>query len=172
MNNKTRPIRDILNTLKYFYREAFHYQPLYFIYVTFSILINAISPFINILMPKLAIDELMGEKNIKRIVMIVLIILFGNMLANMIKNFLTETMAKYADRFERYFKVEISNRTMSMDFEHTEDPEALEQASRAETGMDWYSGGIAGLTRSFMDIVSNLITLLGVIVVIAEKDLP
>lgn len=167
MDNKKKPVSYVLHTLRYFYKEAFHYQPLYFLYVTASVLVNAVSPFINILLPKLIIDELMGDKDIRRIITVVLIIIFGNMIFNMLKNFISDTMSKYADRFERYFKVKISYKTMEMDFEHTEDPEALEQASRAETGMDWYSGGIAGLTRCFMDIISNFLTLLGVVVVIA-----
>jgi ATP-binding cassette, subfamily B, bacterial len=161
------PVRLVLNTLKYFYREAFHYQPWYFAYVITSILINALAPFINILLPKIIIDELMGDRDIKKMVTVVLIILVGNMIANIAKNFISDTMGKYTDRFERYFKVKISEKTMSMDFEHTEDPQALEQASRAETGMDWYSGGIAGLTGSFMNIISNSITLAGVVVVMA-----
>ena len=59
---------------------------------------------------------------------------------------------------------------MDMDFEHTEDPKALEQISKAQTGMDWYSGGIHGLTSCFVEIIANIITLTGVIIVIATSS--
>lgn len=161
------PVQLILHTLSYFYKEAFHYQPIYFLIIVASILLNALHPFINILLPKLIIDELLGDRDLKRLITIIAIIAFSNMICNMLKDIIRETLGKYDDNFDRYFKIRISRKTMQMDFEHTEDPEALEQASRAETGMEWYSGGIAGLTFCFVNIISSILTLTGVIVVLA-----
>jgi ATP-binding cassette, subfamily B, bacterial len=170
-NNSKRsllaPLQLILHTLSYFYKEAFRYQPMYFLIIVASIILNALHPFINILLPKLIIDELLGNRDLKRLITIIAIIVFSNMICNMLKDIIRETLGKYDDNFDRYFKIRISNKTMQMDFEHTEDPEALEQASRAETGMEWYSGGIAGLTFCFVNIISSILTLTGVIVVLA-----
>lgn len=174
-NNKVKqslwtPFQLIFQTLSYFYKEAFLYQPLYFLFITASIIINALQPFINILLPKMIIDELMGSRDIKHISIVIIAIVLGNMVCNMLKDIIRETLGKYDDNFDRYFKIRISYKTMKMDFEHTEDPEALEQASRAETGMDWYSGGIAGLTFCFVNIIASVITLTGVILVLATSS--
>lgn len=165
--NELPPFQLILQTLKFFYKDIYHYQPIYFILVIINILVNALSPFINIIFPKLIIDEMMGSKNIKRLILLIVITILGNMIANIIKNSMTENMGKYEDLFDRYYKIKISDKTMTMDFENTEDPEVLEQASRAEDGMDNYSGGIAGITGNFMTIISNAITLFGVTLVLA-----
>lgn len=156
----------VISNLKYFYKEAFHYQPSYFIFVTIAILVTAFSPFIDIILPKYIIEELMGEKRISRIAIIVLMITVGNLICNNIRSFAFVTLEKYTDRFERYFKVKISDKTMQMDFQSTEDPEVLEQAGRAENGMAWYSGGIAGLSECFMNIASGVLTLIGVTAVL------
>ncbi len=160
----------VFHTLSYFYREAFHYKPLYFLFIILLILVNAFSPFINMILPKFIIDELMGDRDLTYIVTIILYICIGNFIFNTSKNLINDTLGKYSDSFDRYFKIKLSYRTMDMDFEHTEDPKALEQISKAQTGMDWYSGGIHGLSSCFVDIIANIITLLGVIIVITTSS--
>ena len=54
-----------------------------------------------------------------------------------------------------------------MDFEHTEDPDTLDQMNKAKEGMSWYSGGVVGILNGFFNIVSNGVNVLGVIAIIA-----
>lgn len=161
----------VLHTLSYFYKDAISQKPLYFVIIILSILINAISPFVNIILPKYVIDELLGDRDLKYIVSIIIVIVVSNFIFNTIKDVIRETLGKYADSFERYFKVKMGYKAMDMDFEHTEDPTVLEQVTKAQTGMDWYSGGINGLTNCFVPIVSSVITLCGVIYLLATGSM-
>lgn len=160
----------VYRTLTYFYGEAFRYQPLYFIFIILLIIINALSPFINILLPKYIIDELLGNKNPAYIGLLILMICAGNFLFGTGRVLVNGTLEKYSDSFERYFNIKMGCRTMDMDFEHTEDPAALEQVSKAQTGMSWYSGGIQGLTFCFVNIISNIIILFGVIFLLSAHS--
>lgn len=61
----------------------------------------------------------------------------------------------------------ISEHAMAMDFEHTEDPAALDQLNKAKEGITWYSGGVVGVLTDFYQIVLNVcIMLSGSILVI------
>lgn len=160
----------VYRILTYFYGEAFRYQPRYVIFIILLILINALAPFINILLPKYIIDELLGNKNPAYIGLLILMICAGNFLFGTGRVLVNGTLEKYSDSFERYFNIKMSCRTMDMDFEHTEDPLALEQVSKAQTGMSWYSGGIQGLTFCFVNIISNIIILFGVIFLLSAHS--
>ena len=48
----------------------------------------------------------------------------------------------------------------SMDFEHTENPDALNQMSKAKEGISWYSGGVVGILDAFYNILTNTTVLL------------
>lgn len=161
------PFKTVIKTLKYFYREAFTYKPTYFIFIVLQIIISSIAPFINILLPKYIIDELMGERDLIYIGKIIAMICVSNFLFSSITHFLNGTVSKYANSFEIYFETKLGYRIMSMDFEHTENPAVLEQLEKAKTGMSWYSGGIEGLTGTLVSILSGFMTLQGVIFLLA-----
>ena len=42
---------------------------------------------------------------------------------------------------------------MKMDFEHTEDPDTVDQMNKAKEGMSWYSGGVVGILNGFYAFV-------------------
>jgi len=77
------------------------------------------------------------------------------------------TMEKYDERFSIYFTEEMSKRAMELDFQLTEDKEALDQLAAAQTGMTWYSGGMHGISWEFFSMISNIIKIVGVIILIA-----
>ena len=56
---------------------------------------------------------------------------------------------------------------MELDFQLTEDKAALEQIEKARTGMEWYSGGVHGVSDQFFNFLGNLFKAAGYITVIA-----
>ncbi len=67
---------------------------------------------------------------------------------------------------EQYFQLKLASHAMQMDFEHTEDPSALDQLNRAKEGISWYSGGVVGVLNEFYQIVMNGTVFCGVVAVI------
>ncbi|MCD7731355.1 MAG: ABC transporter ATP-binding protein/permease [Oscillospiraceae bacterium] len=153
--------------LKYFLPIAWKNFRGYFFCGIFKVITSAVTPFINILMLPLIIDELLGERNVEELVIFAAVIVLGNSLLNMLNSILSMTMQKYDERMQNFFSEEMSRRVMEMDFQHTEDKNALDQIEKARTGMGWYSGGVHGICTQFFDIISNTITLAGVIVLMA-----
>ncbi len=165
-NQKKQPSPSTKKVLRYFYSLVWKEKPRYFVFTVFSIFIVSVAPFITIVFPKYIIDELISQRRIPILIGYVLTMILLNWAIQSLKHIVQETLYKMDDWFERYFNQEISKKAMRMDFEHTEDPTVLDQSTKAETGMSWYSGGIQGLTICIVEMISSIITLTGVITMI------
>ena len=78
----------------------------------------------------------------------------------------TQLESVHQEWFSEYVDIQLADRTMKMDFEHTEDPEALDALEKAQEGMSWYSGGIVGVLGAVFGLVNNAAALLGVSLII------
>jgi ABC-type multidrug transport system fused ATPase/permease subunit len=56
---------------------------------------------------------------------------------------------------------------MELDFQLTEDKEALDQVEKARTGMDWYSGGAYGIAEQIFGFASNVLRIFGLVTIIS-----
>jgi ABC-type multidrug transport system fused ATPase/permease subunit len=139
------------------------YRKGYFFLQLGRVFVTALMPFINIIFPKLIIDELLGGHNVRLLLIYTAGITLGNAVLGIIYDILHETHNKYTDDFERFYSRLLAKKTLSMDFEHTENPAALEQLEKASSGIAWYSGGIDGLIQPMTEIIASTITLCGVV---------
>lgn len=112
------------------------------------------------------IDELLGGRNIKTLIIYTAVLILGSTALNALNSFLNITTEKYGEKFENYFSELLSRRVMELDFQHTENKKVLDQIRLASEGMNWYSGGVVGISREFFKIISAVITIIGVIVLI------
>ncbi|MDY4588660.1 MAG: ABC transporter ATP-binding protein [Oscillospiraceae bacterium] len=79
---------------------------------------------------------------------------------------LTIYLERFEDKFLNYFREEVAQRCMDIDFALTENKEALDQIRRANDGIDW-SGGLHGICVNFFTIIANIIKIVGVVTVLA-----
>ncbi len=156
----------MLKTLKYFYSVAWHKKPTYVFLLIASILLNAGYPFINLILSKFLLEELVGNRNIEILLPIVAGIVVGNLLFLSLIHIVRTNLAKYDDWFDRYFYDRLSLKSMTMDFPLTENPESLNQRRKANEGMAWYSGGMKGLSESIQLLFSYALILVGVISIV------
>lgn len=63
--------------------------------------------------------------------------------------------------FREYIDIDIARQAMEMDFEHTEDPDALDALNKAAEGMSWYSGGVVGVLGEAQRVLSNTLVIFG-----------
>lgn len=166
MKNKKDKKMNTFSICKYFYTEVFKQKPVYIVLLFLNIIQMALVPFINIFFPKFIIDELLGNKELGKIIIYVSIIIFGNGFFAAVGHILHENRLKYDDWFTRYFKLQISNKCMSMSFQYTESSKTMNLIEKVNTGMSWYSGGIEGLSNCIIAIISSTITLIGIIAIV------
>lgn len=168
--SKTPPVDKRYRTIpviKYFLLLVFKHSKTYCFVSILDIIFSSITPFINVIFPKMILDELFGERDIKKLIIYVAIIAGGNAAMRFIQSSINTVKNRKVDRLNKIFDKLIGIKYMSMDFQYTEDPEALTQADKASTGMSWYSGGINGLVNHIIQIISSIIKLIGVIYILA-----
>lgn len=176
-NNKEKAKNEnrgtIMKTIKFMFLVAWKERPsLYFVYAMLFVA-RLIGKFQFVVLPKFLIDELMlildggaAAEHIRTIVFYVVLICGSNLLASVMNNVANQWKSVLEEWFNEYFETMLAGHTMKMDYEYTEDPEALDQLNRAKEGIGWYSGGVVGILNSVYDMISHVTVLFGVTAII------
>lgn len=159
-------LRHVVPVVRYFYGIAWRHQPSYPFLIAANILLTGLAPFVNIVMPKFIIDELLGARRAHVLAYLVLAVVGANFAIYLLNNLRDYAFSRAHHSFDLKLNEIVGEQSMAMDFEHTEDPEVLNQLEKAKVGVSWYSGGIAGLTNNITTIVSGLIQLAGTLYII------
>lgn len=166
---KTNKENQILKVYRYFLPSAWKKYKGYFVVRFVKLLITAAIPFIHILIMPRIIDELLGNREARKLISYVVMILLAEFSLHLMNGILGNVIERYAVKFENYYKFIMSGRIMKLDFQLTEDKKALDQIEIAKNGMSWYSGGLNGIVEPLFNMVSSILTLLGVIYIIVRK---
>ncbi|MBQ8316665.1 MAG: ABC transporter ATP-binding protein [Lachnospiraceae bacterium] len=163
----------IKRTLKFMVSVAWKERPSLFVVYAILFVAQLIQKAQIVVLPKFLIDELMlivggapATEHLQNVVLYVALICGSNLLANVMSNVAFQWRSVLEEWFNEYFEVRLAEHTMQMDFEHTEDPEALDQLNRAKEGISWYSGGVVGVLNSVYALIGNIAVLLGVSTII------
>lgn len=156
-------------TFLFFYRLAWKEKPSYLVLLAVSILLNAAHPFVNLILSKYILEELTGARRVQTLSALALGITLGNLVLLSLIHLVRCNLEKYDDWFNRHLYDRICLKTMSLDFSLTENAEALNQRRKAEEGIDWYSGGMKGLSECVQLLFSFLLTFAGVVAIVAVK---
>ena len=166
--------KKILPTLKFMLKTAVNNKPQLFIAYALQVVVSFSQTMVNIISSKYLVDEIAAiigggkaEEHIPTAIFCIALIVGVTLLAALINYLVNEIKNVYSEWFNEYFEVGLSEKVMKMDFEHTEDPDTLDQMNKAKEGMSWYSGGVVGILNGFFNIVSNGVNVLGVIAIIA-----
>ena len=162
--------------LPFMLKTAWRERPSLFLLYGLNLFANVLSKIVQILLPKFLIDELVllyegasALAHAKNAIFFAAFIIAGDFLANILRNFVDLSKEVYKEWFDELFNVKLAEHAMAMDFEHMEDPEALDQMNRAKEGISWYSGGVVGVLDEFYKILMNVVVFVGVVTVILLK---
>ncbi|MBE5931694.1 MAG: ABC transporter ATP-binding protein [Lachnospiraceae bacterium] len=173
-NQAAKEDRQVIKrTLKFMVSVAWKERPSLFVVYAILFVAQLIQKAQLVILPKFLIDELMlivggapATEHLQNVVLYVALICGSNLLANVMSNVAFQWRSVLEEWFNEYFEVRLAEHTMQMDFEHTEDPEALDQLNRAKEGISWYSGGVVGVLNSVYTLIGNVTVLLGVSTII------
>ncbi len=147
---------------KYFLPSAWKKYKMYFVIRFVKLIAQSALPFFGLILLPMIVDELVGSRNIEKIVLYTAILMLGNMGFGYVNTCMDNLIQRYAEKFNVYYREQASLRVMELDFQVTEDKKALDQIELARNGMDWYSGGLNGIVESLFTVIQNVITLLGI----------
>ncbi|MBO5165650.1 MAG: ABC transporter ATP-binding protein [Lachnospiraceae bacterium] len=165
-NKKDSSLKIVKEVVRYFLPIVWKTRKSYFFSGVIQVVVGAISPFVKILALPLIIDELLGGRDVQKLISYAAIMVLGDVFLSLIDSIMGVVMEKYAEKFNNYITEEMSRRVMELDFQLTEDKKALDQMEAARTGMDWYSGGVHGIFQQLFNIASAVIAIIGVVVLI------
>ena len=170
-SDKKKSTFDIaIKTIKYFFPIAWKAHKGFFFCGALSVIVTSLTPFVGIMLSPMIIDELMGERNIQKLVLYAAAIVLVEALSMLAASVISIVIEKYDEKYQNFFTVLMSKRVMELDFQHTEDKKALDQINLAREGMSWYSGGVVGIFQQVFSIAVNLSVIIGVMVIILTKS--
>lgn len=155
-----------MKQLIHFFKLAWKVSPFYIIVMTGSAFISGAKLLLNIVLPKLLIDELLGTKSIS------MLLLFGGMIVlnNVGMTFLENTVKRYLD-VKRVYVVNHMNKLMAekimnLEYSYLENPYYLDLKERAVFAID-NQNVIAGTIVTAASILSQAVTMFSLVVLMA-----
>ena len=166
-------MNEIRKTLGYMLNTAFRQKPGLFIIYFLMFLTTLVTKLQAIFLPKLLIDQVVAiiknsssKENIRLAILYAVTIILLTFFMSLIHGICVHFKNLYKEWFNEYFEIKLADHAMRMDFEHTENPDALNQMSKAKEGISWYSGGVVGILDAFYNILTNTTVLFGVAAII------
>ncbi len=143
--------------------------PCFFIYEFLKMVLQTIQPFLSIFLLPMIVDEICGERRLGTLISYAAILIVSEWAISVILEAVSSKLNKYQERLNNYFTMQIGRHSMGLDFELTENKEALDQLDRAKTGMTWYSGGAYGIAEHVFMFFGNFFKIVGFVTLIAAK---
>lgn len=168
-NKKEKQEPVVSETLRFMLNTVRKEKPSLFFAYALQYVAQLALQMVGILMPKFLIDELVliiggasVEQHLPNVILYTALIIIISLAANLLNALSHHIIDVMREWFNQYFETELSKHTMSMDFEHTENPEALDKIAKAKDGMSWYSGGVVGVLDQLFNLITNITVLCGV----------
>ena len=129
------PIREpvVRRTLTFMLKTAWREKPSLFFSYLGLFFGEFVATMKKVLLPKLLIDELVLvvegaalSAHLRQIVSYAALIVGLDFLVSLLKGFMEKIKNTLREWFDEYFQVMLADQAMKMDFEHTEDPAALD----------------------------------------------
>ncbi len=171
---------DTFRLVKLMLQIAAKNKPIFFVVYLLRFLATILDKVKIVLLPKFIIDELMlifnSSQNsgtdifdhLRNAAIFAIITVATQFLVSLLNQIAGSINSSCSEYFNEYFDIQLSDFSMSIDYELTEDPEILDQKNRAKEGMAWYSHNVPGILDPIFDIASSLVILIGLIVLMAK----
>ena len=141
--------------------------PLFFPLETVKTIITAVRALLPVIVSPMIIDELITDRNVKTLIILATVLIGGEFIIGVILERISNQLMKYQQRLDNHFNILTGQHSMELDFQLTEDKEALDQVEKARTGMDWYSGGAYGIAEQIFGFASNVLRIFGLVTIIS-----
>lgn len=159
--------KKILPVMKTLFGTAGKKYPFFFVLEFFRMVIEVLQPFVGIILLPKMVDEICGAKNPRVLITLASVLVVSECVLTLIREGILTKLRKYQERMDNYFSMQIGIHSMGLDFQLTENKEALDQLDRAKTGMTWYSGGAYGIAEQVFMFFGNIFKIAGFVTIIA-----
>lgn len=151
-----------IHTILYFAKAMKHFRKGFYALYAISILTTILLPFIKMFGPKMMIDGIVGNAEIRLIVKIAVVMVIADFLLNTLNSFIGIQLEKvYYEGLNRHLEAGVGKKSMELRYETTENKKTLDSLADARTGIDaGYSGGVKGLFTALALLTGNIVVML------------
>ena len=158
-------------TIKYFIRKIWNSSKSLIVYCILYVMVSGMMPYIGVVGTAKIVDTLTTTKDGKELVLIVAGIISALLFSNLVRAILNKCINIRTLILEDELRLQLGEKGANLDYKYLENPEVLEQAERAKTGMSFYSGGIRGFIQCTLNIVTSTVTFVSSVVIILQYSL-
>ncbi len=154
----------------FFIKNGWRYDKRYILWRVLYQFINSLIPIAATIMPKLIIDELMENPEIRKLLAYVSILIVYTAAATIFSEYFNWDGFSRRCRVNSEFDIDLHKHLAEADFERLEDPNFLDMRKKAEKFLycDWH--GFGYLLDCSLDALGHIITLIGIAAIIATID--
>lgn len=149
-----------------FLKMAWKTSPAYILVVILSALISSAQIILNIILPKLLIDELIGEKAVARLILFGSAIVWNNVLVKLLQN----VIKRYTDAKKKWLSDtmvwQLGEKIMNLEYSYLENPYYLDLKERAVFAIH-NQNAIVGFVTTLVNALSGILTLVGLVAIMA-----
>ena len=155
----------------FFIKNGWRYDKRYILWRVLYQLINSLIPIVATIMPKLIIDELMGNQETGKLLVYVSILIVYTAAATIFSEYFNWDGFSRRCRVSSEFDSDLHKHLAEADFERLEDPNFLDMQKKASKFLycDWH--GFGYLLDCSMNALGQIFTLTGIAAIIATIDL-
>lgn len=155
-----------LKILKISFKEIYKLQHFVLPVTIFNALFKSISPFINIYMSARIIDELLVDKNVKKLIFLVTVTIILDLIIYLISAGLEHINTILKSVVAQNQDMRMNEKVVEMDYEYVENPEIHSLRTKIKEADNFNGGGIPSLIRNLENMVKGLITVIASIALV------
>ncbi len=141
----------------------------YLILCVVKMIVSAVYPFVNIIIPAMIVDELTTEKDVRNLGFLVLLIVGINFAYKIFNSIIEAVIQKKTSSINIAHEYLIAEITMGLPYEVLEKDKTIQTIKQIKEGQE-RSGGVASLIELFCLLISKVITVLGVVALITSLN--
>jgi ATP-binding cassette subfamily C protein len=163
-----RNFRHAKAVIKTLFSVMIKEKPILLVIYFFRVISLAVQPILPLLIQAPLIDELLKLKNadLNKVTQLGIAFLLCASLPWIFIHVLEQCKSYYGTFFELHFERELAKKGMNMDFQLTEDPEALGKAAKGREGITYLTGGVVGILNNVEQLCANFLIIISVIVIV------
>ncbi len=155
-----------MKKLIHFFKSVWSVSPGYIFLLVISALTDGAKLFLNVILPKYLVDELLGNRDVHTLCFFAILIVANNVGMTLLANTWKCLMAKKETYVKYSMNKVMAEKIMNLEYSYLEDPYYLDLKERAVFAID-NQNAIAMLIQSFSEAFSGFVTLIGLIAIMA-----
>ncbi|MBE5844571.1 MAG: ABC transporter ATP-binding protein [Butyrivibrio sp.] len=154
-----------MKKLMHFMKLAWSISPMYIIALVLKALLSGANMLLNVILPKLLIDEIIGDKQVNMLLLFGALIVLNNVLMKLFENILDRYLNVRGEFVNKTMQEKMGEKIMNIEYSCLEDPYYLDLKERAVFAIS-NQDAIARLIDYVSKTLTSIVTLVGLLAVL------